>query len=369
MNILYLSLGREYGGTEKVVENLIDSFSDNYENNITIVALENTRFFEVLNLKYKENNNIVIKGLLYDSKQIFKNICLLRIILKNNDFDIVHLHSIFSNLIFQLANIGLKNKNIVTVHSRSDFDRKKGIKNILMNKIEIKLLKRNNKVIAVSESIREYLYNKISNVYVIHNGIKGIKYESNNIHINEFDRDKFLVIFIGRLTEVKGIYNLVKIIKKIKYINKKIEFLILGEGELREYLECEILKNKLDNVKLLGFKENVGEYLFSSDLLIMPSNMEGIPITILEAISCGIPCVASNVGGIPEIINDTNGVLYENYDIDDAVSKLDFLENNKGKMENLKRNCKIDFELKWNIDKFYIEYKKQYENIIKDRCD
>ena len=57
MNILYLSLGREYGGTEKVIENLLDSFKNDLKNKITVVAMNNTRFFQVLKLKYSNNSN------------------------------------------------------------------------------------------------------------------------------------------------------------------------------------------------------------------------------------------------------------------------------------------------------------------------
>ncbi|ELC8364550.1 glycosyltransferase family 4 protein [Clostridium perfringens] len=371
MNILYLSLGKEYGGTEKVVENLMNCFKS--KNKLTIVALKNTRFFKVLYDNYNLESNVNIIGV---SNNIFSNIIVIRKILKQNNFDIVHIHSILSNFIFQISNINLNNKSIVTVHSRSDFDRKKSFKSVIMDNMEIYLLKRNNNIIAVSNSIKNYLEQKNigKKVNVIHNGIKGINLDINQSKIQEFKekyyyKESFIVIFIGRLTEVKGIYNLIKIIKGTLHINKNIKFLVLGEGELKEYLEGEIFKYSLDNVKLLGFKKDIYEFLPFCDLLIMPSNMEGIPITILEAMSCKIPCIASNVGGIPEIIDGNNGILYENYDIQKAISKLNFLEKNREELLDIKNKCKSDFELKWSIDKFFKEYQNQYENTIRVRCD
>ncbi|XZN50161.1 glycosyltransferase family 4 protein [Clostridium perfringens] len=367
MNILYLSLGREYGGTEKVIENLLDSFKNDLKNKITVVAMNNTRFFQVLKLKYSNNSNIEILGLLNSNKKIIRNIFLLRNLIKFKKFDVIHVHSIVSNLIFQLANIRLGNKSIITVHSRSDFDRKRNIKGILMNNLEIFLLNRNTEIVCVSNSIKEYLLEKglSKNIEVIHNGIYGINQKASHLQIEKFKVkyskvDSLLLIYIGRLTEVKGIYNLISIIKKISKKNKNVDFLVLGEGELKLMFDEEIEKKQLKNVKLLGFQNQIKDYLPYCDFLIMPSNMEGIPITILEAMSCSIPCIASNVGGIPEIINEKNGVLYNNNNLDYIIEKIDYYEKNRKLIDNLKNQAYKDFNEKWNINKFIQKYKERY---------
>ncbi|NGT96810.1 glycosyltransferase family 4 protein [Clostridium perfringens] len=367
MNILYLSLGREYGGTEKVIENLLDSFKNDLKNKITVVAMNNTRFFQVLKLKYSNNSNIEILGLLNSNKKIIRNIFLLRNLIKFKKFDVIHVHSIVSNLIFQLANIRLGNKSIITVHSRSDFDRKRNIKGILMNNLEIFLLNRNTEIVCVSNSIKEYLLEKglSKNIEVIHNGIYGINQKASHLQIEKFKVkyskvDSLLLIYIGRLTEVKGIYNLISIIKKISKKNKNVDFLVLGEGELKLMFDEEIEKKQLKNVKLLGFQNQIKDYLPYCDFLIMPSNMEGIPITILEAMSCSIPCIASNVGGIPEIINEKNGVLYNNNNLDYIIEKIDYYEKNRKLIDNLKNKAYKDFNEKWNINKFIQKYKERY---------
>ncbi len=367
MKILYISLGREYGGTEKVVENLVGNFSEDKSNKITLVALNGTRFFNIINSKYKDSQNIKVVGLLKSKNKLFNNIISLRKLLKENEFNVIHIHSIVSNLIFQLANIGLNNHSIVTVHSRSDFDRKNFFKGILMNKLEVYLLNRNTQVVCVSNSIREYLKNKHvrNNITVIHNGIAGLEFDFNlsnreNLKGISFDKNDLLIAFVGRLTEVKGIYNLIEILKKIDKKNKNVKFIVIGEGVLKEEFNNAIYKYNLENVELLGFKQNIIEYLPSCDFLIMPSNMEGIPITILEAMSCSVPCIASNVGGIPEIINDKNGILYSNSDLDYIVDKIDFFERNRDLIKPLKINAYDDFEKKWNINNFIKLYKSIY---------
>ncbi|MDM0763065.1 glycosyltransferase family 4 protein [Clostridium perfringens] len=362
MNILYLSLGKEYGGTEKVVENLVDGFIDN---KITIGVLKGTRFSEKLAFKYRDNVNVRIFE--FSDKSILKKVFLLRKLIKNEKFDFIHIHSITSNFIFQLANISLKNKSIVTVHSRADLDRKSFLKNYLMKKLELKLLTKNDMIICVSNSIKEYLLKQglKKNIKVIHNGIDNKRNKVNINRKNEFkslyfyEKD-FFVLFIGRLTEVKGVYNLVNIIKMMSNKNKNVKFLVVGDGELKGYIEEEILKKKLKNIKLLGFIDNIFEILPNCDLLLMPSNMEGIPITLLEAMSCKVPCIASNVGGIPEIINNENGILCEKSDVEDFVNKIDCFEKNRLLLDKYKENTYKNFKENWCIDKFLEKYKESY---------
>ncbi len=360
MNILYLSLGREYGGTEKVVENLINYSNDN----ISVCCLNGTRFSRVLKEKFSNINIIELSN-----KNIINNIFKLRRVLKKNNIDIVHIHSIFSNLIFQISNIGLNKKSLITVHSRSDFDRKKGVKSNIMNGLEIVLLKRNNRIVTVSESIKEYLRKKGINkeISVIYNGVNKIKSKKSlslkkKFKDNYFKEKDLLIFFIGRLTEVKGVFNLLEICEKIK--NENIKFLVIGEGELEEYIKNKIKEKKLNNIKLLGFKSDIENYLPYADLLIVPSNMEGIPLCILEAMSCGVPSIASKVGGIPEII-DNNGVLYDNKDLKSLFHILDELEKNRKEINKMEFECYQQFNEKWSIDIFNKNYKNLYENILK----
>ena len=368
MNLLCISLGREYGGTEIVVQNLIDNLS---EYKITLVCIKNSRFSKVLKNKYKGNQKEIKIIELEESKySILKNIKILREVLNKENFDLVHVHSIVSNLYFQLANYKKRLPSIVTVHSRSDFDRQSFIKRNIFNKLELMLLNRNDSVVSVSNSIKEYLIKKgiRKQITVIHNGSRNLKSYINKSYYKEFknryfDEEDLIIGFVGRLTEVKGIYNLVEIAIKTNEINKKIKFLVIGEGVLRGYIENQIKLNKLENIKLLGFKNNIENYIPYFDILIMPSNMEGIPLTILESMSCGVPCIGSNVGGIPEIINEKIGFLYNNSDKKELLLKLDSIEKNRNELNYLKKNCINEFAIKWSMENVIEKYKNQYEKI------
>ena len=132
----------------------------------------------------------------------------------------------------------------------------------------------------------------------------------------KFDARKNLVGYIGRLSEEKGVLNFVKAIPKVLEKENKIKFLVGGEGQLRDkierYLEGENLNDK---VKLPGWipREEFLTYLNELKLFVLPSYTEGLPHTILEAMACGTPVLATPVGAIPDVIKDgETGFIMEN---------------------------------------------------------
>jgi len=124
----------------------------------------------------------------------------------------------------------------------------------------------------------------------------------------------FILLFVGRLEEVK---NVDKIIDSFLYFpdKKNIKLYVAGDGTLRRNLERQVREKRLiDNVIFLGYiSHNQLPSLYNmADVLVLPSSMEGTPMVVLEALSCGTPVIASSVGGIPDIVkNGVNGYLLE----------------------------------------------------------
>jgi glycosyltransferase involved in cell wall biosynthesis len=133
----------------------------------------------------------------------------------------------------------------------------------------------------------------------------------------EFCKRKNLVGYFGRLTEDKGVINLVNAIPWVLKQDPNLEFLIIGDGPLRDTLKKFIRKNNLDEkVKILGWIpcESVPDYLNELKLLVLPSYAEGLPNVVLEAMACGTIVLATPVGAIPAIIKDgeTGFLMKEN---------------------------------------------------------
>jgi glycosyltransferase involved in cell wall biosynthesis len=131
--------------------------------------------------------------------------------------------------------------------------------------------------------------------------------------IKEMDQRENLVGYIGRLSPEKGVLNLVKAIPSIVNEKKEINFSIIGNGKLMAEIEEYMVDNKLENnLNLEGWvnHDDLGAYLNDFKLLIVPSYTEGLPSTVLEAMSCGTPVLSTSVGSVPDIIKDhENGFL------------------------------------------------------------
>jgi glycosyltransferase involved in cell wall biosynthesis len=138
-------------------------------------------------------------------------------------------------------------------------------------------------------------------------------------------KDVLYVTFVGSLVKRKGADHLIRAFKEIR--NEKARLLIIGEGPEKDALWA--MANDDPRIEFLGYKENAPEYIRASDLFILPSLYEGLPNVIIEAMLLGTPVVATNVSGIPELIeNDVNGFLVPPED-EGALKKalLELMEN------------------------------------------
>jgi len=114
---------------------------------------------------------------------------------------------------------------------------------------------------------------------------------------------KKILLFVGNLKKEKGVFELLEAIRSVKFPDVKV--IIIGDGPIRSDIEDFVKKAGIDDkVSLLGAKlhNEVATWMKISDLLCLPSYNEGLPNVILEALSCGTPVVATNVGGIPEVL-------------------------------------------------------------------
>jgi glycosyltransferase involved in cell wall biosynthesis len=134
------------------------------------------------------------------------------------------------------------------------------------------------------------------------------------------------IIFVGRLSYEKGIMTLLQAMKEL---NDEVKLLIVGDGPLRDEVIKFIQKNNLKNIKYLGpqKREKVLELIGKAKFLVFPSLwFEGFPMVLLEAFSVGTPVLASNLGGIPEIVEEgVNGWLFDPFAKDNIAYIIDKL--------------------------------------------
>ncbi|NIM14803.1 MAG: glycosyltransferase, partial [Candidatus Aminicenantes bacterium] len=148
-----------------------------------------------------------------------------------------------------------------------------------------------------------------------------------------------------------------------RYLGASVELQIVGEGPLQ--YEMIALAEQLGiekNVHFLGVRSNIGRMFASADMLLLPSQQESFGLVALEAMACGVPVVASRVGGLPEVIEDgRSGFLFPVGDTDEAVEKAVRVLKDKELYRYIREEGLKDANEKFNMNKIVDQYEKLYK--------
>lgn len=230
-----------------------------------------------------------------------------------------------------------------------------------LHRFLLKILYKTKKAVPVA--ISDTIKNQVSELYSIKH--KEIPVVYNPVNIKKYtlsskrnSNDKITFVCVARLSEQKNHLMLLKSFFDVKDKIKNSVLLIAGEGELEDQLKREVKRLKLDDsVKFLGNVENVSQLLHSSDVFVLTSHYEGLPMTILEAMAAGLPVIATKVGGIPDIVKN-NGILVEKNDVAGFAKAMIKLGQNKTLQEKMGT---IGYKMTQNYDLSRV--KGQYEDL------
>lgn len=176
-----------------------------------------------------------------------------------------------------------------------------------------------------------------------------------------------IALYVGRITFDKGVSFLSEALVKL---NKKwpqnFKFIIVGDGRYRSKMEKDLRQLIIDNkVFFTGAQNVVHHYYFASDFLVSPSLHENHSVTLLEACSAGIPSLATDVGGNPEIItNNFNGLLIPPLSSNELTNGIIQMLNLNGKWKEWGENSKYLAKNKFNIQKKHAKLKSIYDKVL-----
>ena len=143
------------------------------------------------------------------------------------------------------------------------------------------------------------------------------------------DKGNLVVGFVGRFAQIKRPDKFLSVVEKIFRDCPNIEFRMYGDGELRNSIENDSEKKKLP-IKFFDFASSAYDILSLIDVLLLTSDNEGTPLTVMEASFLGVPCIAPNVGAISEIVVDNiNGIIVDNSIESLAEATLSLVHNRK----------------------------------------
>jgi glycosyltransferase involved in cell wall biosynthesis len=182
----------------------------------------------------------------------------------------------------------------------------------------------------------------------VYNGIQPIQFFP-----RETDTEKIHVLTNGELIDNKNLFVAIEAVAQAKQKGANIDYAIMSDGELRADLERYITKHMCGEfITLLGFISEGKRRYKNYDIFFLPSKKEGLPYVLLEAGLAGLPVIASNVGGIPEIItHEENGLLYSPADTQKFSEALFRLSKDSSECARLGKNLKEKVERNFSFSK------------------
>jgi glycosyltransferase involved in cell wall biosynthesis len=314
-----MSCSTIYGGIEKIVIDTINELSKT--NSCTLLVpygcTYKDKLLDSVNIiEYKSYDKRYNPFLYMEVYKIVKN------------FDIVHTHGAkATQIVYRLSKIFNLN-HIATKHNT----RKGKIFNSVKN------------VLSVSSEVSKTITHESEVIYF------GIPSKEVNIKNN----DTFTIVTVGRLDPIKGYDNL---IKQVAMLDFNFKLNIIGDGPQKDTLEQLIHKYKLENkVCLLGFKDNIHEYLANCNLQVITSITEGFPLTLIEGILYSPIIISTPVGGIVEVL-DKNYLV----NIDNFNTKITDIYNNYQMSLDDFSSLHNEYKQKFNFEDYIINILDYYK--------
>lgn len=240
-------------------------------------------------------------------------------VIRNFKPDVIHTHTAKAGVLGRLAGFIARPhaKRVHTYHGHllhGYFSPKKTRLVIALEKV---LGSITHRFIAIGNVVKDDLVKvgigKDSKFEVIYPGLQDLDTypkEIARVTLGLDPRKKYLV-FVGRLTNIKRPERLIELMQSMSDKNPECSLLIAGAGELLESLSLQAQKHNLP-VSFLGWRKDIGMILSASDIAILCSDNEGIPLTLIQASQAGLPIVSTNVGSVSDIVVDgTTGLLTE----------------------------------------------------------
>ena len=177
--------------------------------------------------------------------------------------------------------------------------------------------------------------------------------------------EDIVVTSIARITKDKGYHVLEKAIKNLPEASN-IKFIIVGDGDYLEVMKKNLKDKALaKSIFFLGFRSDINFILNSSDIFVLPTLHETLSVALLEASQAGLALIASDTGGVPEIvINDYNGKLVEPGNVKKLSKSIFDLAQNKDLINLYGKNAKLNIKVKFSSEEIINKLDKIYKSLL-----
>lgn len=369
-----LHIGKYYppfnGGIEKVNFDLVEALNQQEEYEVDELCFAHSvDFKDEMAVDYKLCR-VPIRGIKL-STPIPKG--FLRTYLKmRNDYDLIHLH--LPNPIVCLVMMLFPPKGKLILHWHCDIVKQKKLK-ILFNPIQKWVLERSSRIVPTSlpyaESSKDLNgYEKKTVIIPIGIDSSYLTYSERRIYeIKDMYKEKKIIFSLGRLTDYKGYKYLVE---AAKYLDDNCVVVIAGKGELDKELRLKVLECGLDGkVVFMGrvSEEDLGSYYKAADVYCMSSynRTEAFGVVLLEAMSLGLPIVATNIPGSGVTWVNEDGVTGYNVETQNPEALADAIKkivNDTVLRKQFSINAKLRFEQNFTKEKMVESFQRLYSEVF-----
>jgi glycosyltransferase involved in cell wall biosynthesis len=362
--IAHIQLLPLLSGVQNVMLNILQGLDHN-KYDIYVISKPNgplVKRTEELGYTHLSINSFRRKISIYDVKAMFE---LLKLF-KKYRFDIVHTHSSKSGFLGRIAARVAKIPKIIhTVHGFPFHPYQKKHISLFYQAMEKIAAIFCDKVVFVNNAEREDAIAKNivkrEKAITIYNGIEIPKTKQNKRKKN----DIFVIGSCLRFWEQKNILATIKVAIQVCQKNKNINFIFVGDGEFFGIAKKMVEDSGFNKrIQLPGWKSNIDEWLQKFDVFLLYSKWEGLPLSILEAMSYGLPIIASDIKGNNELVSKDNGILVPINDVDKLTAILLLLSTQKDQLISMKNNSVKIVKKKFSLKKFIESYLELYEKKI-----
>lgn len=367
--ILIFGMSSIVGGVENFILNLYENIDKNkFEVDFLVTESLEGFYYDKL-VKHHNARVFVIPSI---KKQFFKSIKLLKNIIKNNDYDFIHINLCSSQLFLYIWFLKkyANNKVKIITHSHSSGETNT-IRKILHYVFRPMLINNTDFFISCSSIAAQWMFGKkIANsdkTIIIKNAILTEKYKYNPLIRSNFRKkylyndDNFIIGHVGRFELVKNHDFIIRLFNEYYKINNNARLILVGDGTLKEKIKNDVLNYKLnDVVNFFDVTDHVNEIYQGLDLFILPSLFEGLPIVSIEAQTSGLKCLLSE--NVTKESNITGNISFLPLDVNIWLNEMSKIYLNRYKRYYDEKKVKAaGYDLKTEIKKIEKIYGGKYE--------
>jgi len=340
-------------------------------NTVECVCAKTGFWFDELKDKYNFTMHEIDFGrnpLKLKNIKAYKKLCKLQ---EERKFEVVYCQQPVGALMGRLFGKKFKLPVIYTAHGFHFFKGCSLVNRVIYKPVEKWLSKYTNALITINdEDYQNALKMKAKKVYKINGiGMEFNKYEPLTETKEEIrksidiSKDDFVITTIAEFIDRKNYHTMLETISLLKDKIKNFKFLICGRGKNEEIIKEQIKNLGIENqVKVLGYRKDINRILSCSDMFFLASYQEGLTLSVIEAMSFGLPCVVSNVRGNRDlIVSGKGGFVAEPEDAKAFAIEIENLFNDKDLRKQFSE-FNLEESKKYGIDKV----KEQLEEIYKE---